>query len=75
MILIIGLLKIITTYVFPQKDEEHIANLVKLIQTNDLKSYMLRQNDENIKNELENELNGNTKCDKNKASTNKGSIN
>ena len=34
--LVIGILKIITTYVFPKDDEKYISEIVKLIQSNDL---------------------------------------
>lgn len=40
--LIIGLLKIITTYVFPMKDEDHLESIVKLIQENDLQYQKMR---------------------------------
>lgn len=36
--LIVGLLKIITKYVFPEKEEEYITRIVELIQNNDLKN-------------------------------------
>ena len=36
--LVIGILKIITKYVFPQKEEEYITRIVELIQRNDLKN-------------------------------------
>ena len=36
--LVIGILKIITKYVFPQNEEEYIARIVKSIQDNDLKN-------------------------------------
>lgn len=36
--LVIGILKIITEYVFPQKEEEYVTQLVKAIQKNDLKN-------------------------------------
>lgn len=35
---IIGILKIITSYVFPKKDEEYITRIVELIQKNDLEN-------------------------------------
>lgn len=34
----IGIIKIIVEYVFPKADEEHIAQIVRLIQENDLKT-------------------------------------
>lgn len=34
--LVIGLMKIITKYVFPQKEEEYIARIVESVQVNDL---------------------------------------
>lgn len=46
--LIIGLMQIITKYVFPEKEEEYITQIVRAIQENDLKhkkqnmKYMLR---------------------------------
>lgn len=36
--LVIGILKIITEYVFPQKEEEYVTRIVKAIQKNDLKN-------------------------------------
>lgn len=36
--LVIGILKIITKYVFPQKEEEYITRIVEMIQQNDLKN-------------------------------------
>lgn len=36
--LVIGILKIITKYVFPQKEEEYITRIVEAIQRNDLKN-------------------------------------
>ncbi len=36
--LIIGLLQIITKYVFPEKEEEYITRIVELIQNNDLEN-------------------------------------
>ena len=36
--LVIGILKIITKYVFPQKEEEYVTRIVKAIQKNDLKN-------------------------------------
>ncbi len=36
--LIIGILTIITKYVFPQDDEKYITQIVELIQTNDLEN-------------------------------------
>ena len=34
--LIIGILKIVTEYVFPKEEEKYITDIVKIIQTNDL---------------------------------------
>ena len=36
--LIVGLLKIITKYVFPENEEEYITRIVELIQNNDLEN-------------------------------------
>lgn len=36
--LIIGIIKIITKYVFPEKEEEYITRIVEIIQKNDLKN-------------------------------------
>lgn len=36
--LIIGVLKIITKYVFPEKEEEYITRIVEIIQKNDLEN-------------------------------------
>ena len=36
--LIVGILKIITKYVFPVNDEEYITRIVELIQNNDLEN-------------------------------------
>lgn len=36
--LIIGILKIITKYVFPEKEEEYITRIVEIIQKNDLEN-------------------------------------
>ena len=36
--LIVGLLHIVTKYVFPENDEEYITRIVEMIQTNDLKN-------------------------------------
>lgn len=36
--LIVGILKIITKYVFPAHDEEYITRIVEIIQNNDLKN-------------------------------------
>lgn len=50
--LFVGTLNIITKYVFPQKEEEYITNIVKMIQQNDLKNKK-----ENIKSISDNEKN------------------
>lgn len=36
--LIVGILKIITKYVFPEKEEEYITRIVEIIQNNDLEN-------------------------------------
>ncbi len=36
--LIVGILTIITKYVFPEKEEEYITNIVRIIQKNDLEN-------------------------------------
>lgn len=36
--LIVGILKIITTYVFPEHEEEYITRIVEAIQKNDLEN-------------------------------------
>jgi H+/Cl- antiporter ClcA len=36
--LIISILKIITKYVFPEKEEEYITRIVEIIQNNDLEN-------------------------------------
>ena len=35
---VIGILTIITKYVFPEKEEEYITRIVEIIQTNDLEN-------------------------------------
>lgn len=36
--LVVGMLKIITQYVFPEKEEEYITRIVEIIQNNDLEN-------------------------------------
>ncbi len=54
--LIVGLLQIITKYVFPENEEEYITRIVELIQNNDLenkkeniKVHVKANNSENIR--------------------------
>ena len=59
--LIVGILKIITKYVFPVKDEEYITRIVEMIQNNDLENKK-----ENIRVRIANTVSKENKGDLNK---------